>query len=224
MHLVASESSARPAWAPFAATPLTVVFAEGDAIARVREGGATVIPLEPPFHLSDDDAYLVLPDDIGVEIVDILRDGDVELLDEALAEGLLVVGAMVRTRGTVELHIEEAMRPVDALAQGLPWAAAVEVGAGTDPVRAANELDHVQCTMVSALLDDEGLERMLREESFVGASWRVPAHAAGHLACVEPTYAWSRRISTGRVGVELALFVEEEEIVVVLRPVELVAA
>lgn len=226
MHLVAAESSAgEPAFAPFAAVPLTVVLAEGDAIAEVRETGEGIIPLEPPFHVSDDDVYLVLPDDIGVEIIDILRDGDDELLHDALTEGLLVIGAMVRKgRGVVELHVEHAMTPADALAGGMPYAARIAVGGDEDPVRHANELPHVQCTMLSALLDDEGLEQMLRRDAFLGTSWRVPAEAKDRLVGVEPTYAWSRRLAPGRVGVELALFVEEEELVVVLRPAELVAA
>jgi hypothetical protein len=226
MHLVESQSEAtKAAFAPFAAVPLTVVLADGEAIAEVRDSGRGTIPLEPPFHVSDDDVYLVLPVDIGVEIADILRDGDDELLDDALTEGLLVVGAMVKKgRGLVELQVEHAITPAGALAGGMPYAAQVEVGGDGDPVHEANELDHVQCTMLSALVDDEGLEQMLRRDAFVGTSWRVPAHERERLVGVEPTYAWSRRLGPGRVGIELALFVEEEEMVVVLRPVELVAA
>lgn len=225
MERISTETHGEPAWAAFVGTPLTVVFAEGDAIERVRSGGEGVLPLEPPYHVSDDDAYLVLPDDIGVEIVDILRDGDRELLADAMREGLLVLGTVLRKgRGVVELHAEIAVTPADALASGMEYGASVKVGGGEDPVRAANELGHVQCTMVSALLDDEGLERMLRREEHVGTSWRVPAHARDRLAGVEPTYAWSRRLGPGRVGIELALFSEEEELVAVVRPVELVAA
>ena len=225
MHLVETQREApEAAFTPFTAVPLTVVLADGEAIAEVRENGAGVIPLEPPFHVSDDDVYLVLPVDIGVEIADILRDGDDELLDDALTEGLLVVGSMApKGRGVVELHVEHAMTPAVALAGGMPYAARVEVGGDADPLRELNELDHVQCTMLSALLDDEGLEQMLRREAFIGTSWRAPAHARERLAGVEPTYAWSRRLGPGRVGIELALFVEEEELVVVLRPAELVA-
>lgn len=225
MELISTETGAEPAWAAFVGTPLTVVFAEAESIEQVRRAGEGVLPLEPPYHVSDDDAYLVLPDDIGVEIVDILRDGDQELLADAVREGLLVLGAVLRKgRGVVELHVEEAVTPADALAAGMEYGASVEVGGGDDPVRAANELGHVQCTMVSALLDDEGLERILRAEEHVGTSWRVPPHAADRLVGVEPTYAWSRRLAPGRVGIELALFSEEEELVAVVRPVELVAA
>ena len=38
------------------------------------------------------------------------------------------------------------------------------------------------------------------------------------MAGVDPTYAWSRRLSDGRIGIEAALFCEYEEHVVVLRP------
>lgn len=225
MQLVASETHGQPIHSELVGTPLSVVFAEGDAIEALRGSGEGVLRLEPPYHVSDEDAYLVLPDDIGVEIVDILRDGDLELLHEALRDGLLVLGAVVRReRGVVELHAEVALTPADVLAGGLPYAGTVEVGAGEDPVRMANELDCCQCTMVSAFLDDAGLERMLRKPEFLGASWRVPAAAADRLVGVEPTYAWSRHRGPGRVGVELALFVEEEELVILLRPVELVAA
>ncbi len=224
MQMIASETQGQAVWDAFVGTPLSVVFAEGEALEPIRAAGTGVLRLEPPYHLSDDDAYLVLPEDIGVEIVDILRDGDAELLGEAMRDGLLVVGSVVRRgRGEVELHVEEAVTPADALSAGMPYAAEIVIGDGGDPVRRANELDHVQCTMLSALLDDAGLERMLRKEQTIGASWRVPAHAADRLAGVEPTYAWSRRRAAGRVGVELALFSEEEELVVVLRPVELVA-
>ena len=54
-----------------AGVPLTVVFAEGEAIDAAHTSGGGSIRLEPPYHVADDDAYLVLPDDIGMEIVDI---------------------------------------------------------------------------------------------------------------------------------------------------------
>lgn len=201
----------------FAGVPLSVAFADGEAIAAVREGVTRALPLVPPFHVSDEDAYLVLPDDIGMEIVDILRDGDLELLGEAMRDGLLVIGEVARgTKGGVELRVAASIAPRDALARGLPYAEAVAMD--EDAVDAVNELDHVQVTVASSLIDDEGLQEMLEAREWAGTSWRVPAGAPAHLRGAEPTYAWSRRIAPNRVGIELALFVEYEEIVCLLRP------
>jgi hypothetical protein len=75
--------------------------------------------------------------------------------------------------------------------------------------------------MASVFFDDEGLERVLREPEHVGVSWRVPENRRD-LIGVDPTYVWSRRL-TDRVGVELALFLEYEELVVLLRPLAFVA-
>lgn len=224
MQLVAAEPTSSSILEELVGAPLSVVFAEAEAIERVRRAGEGAIPLEPPFHVSDEDAYLVLPDDIGTEIVDILRDHDHELLHESLRDGLVVLGCVERRGpGVVELHAEEVITPAEALRQGLPYAADVTVGGDEDPVSVANDMDHVQCTMVSGLLDDEGLEQMLRRPEHVGATWRVPPEAADRLVGVEPTYGWSRHLGPGRVGIELALFAEEEELVVLLRPLRLLA-
>jgi len=71
--------------------------------------------------------------------------------------------------------------------------------------------------MLSALLDAEGLEAMLRREKYIGTSWRVSSESSSDLM-VDPTYAYSRHLSDGRVGIELALFVEEEDLIALLRP------
>ncbi len=202
----------------FGGVPLTVVFADGEVLAAAREGRLAQIPLEPPFHVSDEDVYLVLPADIGLELVDIFADGDRELLGEAVDEALLVLGSIEREgRGKVALYVDEAVTARSLLDAGLPYAAEVEVGGEDDPVETLNELEHARITVASALVDDEGLEAMLRRPEHVGASWRVPP-GAKHLEGVDPTHAWSRRLSDGRVGVEAALFAEYEELVVLLRP------
>ncbi len=226
MHLVASQAQPRKTSEPagsaasFIGTTLVVVFAEADEISRIRKAGSGPVTLKPPYHLGEEDTYLVLPDDIGEEIVDILRDADADLLQEALRDGLLVQGEVrrnVRGRGMV-LDAERVCSPADALAAS-PYAANVTITAGSDPVRALNRLPHVQCTTLSALVDDEGLEQMLRaEDEFIGCTWRAPA-SAKRLSDIEPTYAFCRRIDDRRVGIELALFREDEELVMVLRPV-----
>ena len=59
---------------------------------------------------------------------------------------------------------------------------------------------------------------MLRADAdYLGVTWRPPSEKQG-LADIEPTYAWSRRISESLVGIELVLFQEDEELVAVLRP------
>lgn len=198
--------------------PLTVVFAEGEALAAAREGEQSRIPLDPPFHVSDEDVYLVLPADIGLELIDIFDDGDTELLEEAMQEGLVVLGSIEQEgRGQMVLHVEESETPRALLDRGLPYAAEVTVGGDVDPVEALNGLEDVQLTVASRFVDDDGLERMLKKPQHVGRSWRVPTQA-DHLKGVDPTYAWSTRLPDGRVGIEAALFSEYEELVMVLRP------
>jgi len=208
----------------FAGVPLSVVYAESDSIEAARSGSSTAIALVPPFHVSDEDVYLVLPDDIGTEIVDILRDGDLDLLHEAMRDGLLVHGAIESVRkGEVALHVERALTPVKALAS-LPYAAEVSIGGARpdadDPIDVLNDLDHLRCMIASDFVDEEGLEMILREPEHCGVSWRAPQDAPAHLQG-EPTHVWSTHLLDGRIGIELALFTEYEELVVVLRPVVL---
>ncbi len=198
--------------------PLSVVFASGEQIEKVRRDGTGTIVLAAPYHVSSDDAYLVLPEDIGTEIIDIMRDGDLDLLHEAMRDGLFAVGTVERVRkGVVALEVERSETPAGALAAGRRYAADVSLADG-DLLDALNDLDHAQCTVASALVDDEGLDQMLRESEHVGTSWRTPADAPAELRGTEPTYAWSRRLADGRVGIELALFAEYDEIVALFRP------
>ena len=222
MHLVAQPSK-HTAQAPslhevFSGVPLSIVFADGESIAAVVRGDAETIPLAPPFHVSDEDAYLVLPEDIGTEIVDILRDGDADLLAEALRDGLLVIGSIEREGRAVELVIESFVVPAKALAEGLPYAETVQLTSLEGALELLNALDHVQITVCSALIDEDGLEEVLSKPDYIGPSWQAPETLAKHGAGVEPTYVWSRRQRDGRVGIELALFSEYEELVVLLRP------
>lgn len=228
MHLVAQPSkTTTQAPSPheiFSGVPLSVVFADGDAIAAAKRGDAETIPLSPPFHVSDEDAYLVLPEDIGSEIVDILRDGDSDLLAEALRDGLLVIGSIEREGRGVELVIESFVVPATALAEGLPYAETVRLVNLESALVAINALDHVQITVCSALVDEEGLAEVLSKADYVGPSWQAPDALAKHGAAVEPTFVWSRRQRDGGVGIEFALFSEYEELVVLLRPALLVPA
>jgi hypothetical protein len=206
----------------FIGIPLSVVFAEGEHIGAARQGELSEVPLAPPFHMAEGNGYLLVPDDIGIELVDIMRDGDLELMHEAMRDALLVQGSVERLgRGQMVLQATGVAAPWDALRADLPYAAVVTVGAGGDPLVQLAALEHLQCTMVSDLLDDEGLERVLRRPEYLGVSWRVPADQPAE---ADPTCVWSRHVAAGRAGVQLALFQEYEELVALLRPVLLQAA
>src|SRR5688500_18539153 len=76
--------------------PLSVVFAEGEAIDAIRSRGVGTLELAPPFHVSDSDVYLVLPEDIGLELADMFRDGDIDLLEEAMRDGIVAIGTIAK--------------------------------------------------------------------------------------------------------------------------------
>ena len=224
MQLVAKQNQKPDAHALFAGAPLTLLFASSEDIAEVKNG-ADVLPLVAPFHVSDDDTYVVLPDDIGMEIIDILRDGDTELLSEAMRDGLLVFGSLEKAgKGRMVLAIEQAIVPSEAMKSGLPYGSSVTLRSiDQNALSSINTLEPVQVTVCSALVDEEGLEQMLSEAEFVGTSWRAPAPLQNKGVAVDPTFVWSKRLPDGRVGVELALFTEYEEVVALLRPVVLSA-
>lgn len=224
MHLVASELHhevpVQHTKNLFVGSSLVVAFAEAEEITRLRTVGDGWVILQPPYHLGEEDTYLLLPSDIGEEIVDILRDGDAELLHEAMRDGLLVqgeIGKNPRGRG-MALHAERVCTPLAIFQPEVAHAATVSLSANVDLLRALNTLPHVQCTTLSALMDDEGLDHVLRADSeLIGCAWRPPA-SARRLSGIEPTYIWARRLDGNRIGIELALFREDDELVVVLRP------
>ena len=225
MHVIHNATPRSQDTLEAASAPMSVVFADAEAIEAVRQRGEGPIVLSPPFHVSEADAYLVLPDDIGIEIVDIMRDGDIELLHEAMRDGLIVQGTIEqKARGVVELFAEAAVTPADLLTPEGAYGAKVSIGAGTDPLETINQLEHLQCTVVSDLLDDDGLDRVLRSNEYVGIGWRAACDKEQLLGGVDPTFVWARKRGPGVVGIEAALFMEYEELVMLIRPVELVAA
>lgn len=208
-----------PRHLPAHGTPLTVVFAEMHAIVAIVEDETNALPLEPPFHLSDEDAYLVLPDDIGVEIVDILADGDADLLAEAMRDGLVVHGSVERRGdGVRELVVDRWERPADVVEHEGAYAAEVHTARGQEPLLDLAILPHLQCTVVSELFDERGLRDAMASDRFIGTSWSPDRNGK---VGAEPSYVWTRRLANGDVGVELALFCEYEEMVALLRPVVL---
>lgn len=225
MHALKPSSFA----AQVAGLPLCVAFADGEALASMREaleGGAELgeLELHPPFHVSEEDAYLVLPDDIAIELREMFQDGDCDLLNEAMKEGLVVFGALEKAgRGRMKLAIDKAAIP-EALLRTMPYADSIEVGRGQDPIEALNALPQSKVTLQSELMDHGGLQRLVtgllvRPDATerAGISWKAPRDRKD-LTGVDPTFAWSKKHSDGRVGIEAALFCEYEELVVVLRP------
>lgn len=221
MSLALSKTAASNLALELLGTPLSVVFADGDAIAAARDGAAPSIALAPPFHVSDEDAYLVLPEDIGIEILDILRDGDEELLREAMRDSLLVSGSVESTRkGEMSLFVDECVTAADALKAVDGYAERYALKQGVDAVQGINRIGTFACTVASQCIDDDSLEQMLREEEFIGTSWRVPEGAPAELHG-DPTFAWARKTRRGTVGVEFLLFQEYDELVAFLRPLEI---
>ena len=184
-------------------------------MAAVRSGKAHVLALDPPFHVSDADKYLIIPSDIGVEIIDIAADADFELMAEAFRDSLLVCGSVEQqSKKAVTLSIESTISPEQALARGMPYAHEIESSAGV-LLAQVNALPPLRCTMTSALLDDDGLDQVLGQPEYLGVSWRPPV---GNESGVDPSFTWSKHLPDGRIGIELALFQEYEELVIALRP------
>lgn len=220
MHLVSTRTQATDTVSSFAGLAFSLAIADADAVQALREAGHGRVTLAAPYHMSDDDAYLIVPDDIGLEVIDILRDGDHELLHETLRDGLLALGHLERGDDGMELHVERCQSPQSVLAAGLPYAARLELD-GEDLERRINQLGHLQCTTLSACVSDDGLEQMLREEEFVGVSWSLDPDLVKRLGNVDPTFVWSRRQGHDAVNVELVVFTEDDEIVALLRPLQI---
>ena len=224
MHVARPPASQKKISNPFLGIALSVAFAEGEAIEGVKKG-ATDLALMPPFHVSDGDAYFVLPDDIGIEIVDIMRDGDIDLLHEAMRDGLFVFGSVERDHeNDVVIAVKEWQAPEELLRKTSDYAATVHGSNVDEIVTTLNGLDHTQITVCSHLVDDNGLESMLGVEEFLGESWTSAQGKKSKDTGIDPTYAWSKRLPSGRVGIEFALFSEYEELVALLRPAVLEAA
>lgn len=207
----------------FVGAPLVLLFADAQELQPARMRGSGTIEVTAGYSLSEDDTYLVVPDDVGEEIVDILRDADHDLLEEALDESLLVLGDLQRgAGGRTTMAAEFAVSVSQAFRDGLPYAASVALSSEPGWLRQLNQLSHVQCTMVSALMDGEGLQAVLDNPRYVGVSWRSPADTPS-LASLSPTYVMSHRRGS-RIGLELALFAEDDELVALVRPAEVLAA
>lgn len=207
----------------FERVALSVVLADPEEVASLRESQEPrSIVLMPPYHVSESDTYLVVPSDIGTDLIDIFADGDLDLVHDTVRESVLVSGDLEKAgRGAMSLFAEQSLTVADALVGGLEYGATIRLGGLGDPLRVLNRMPHVRVTMLSALLDPDGLAAALGAEQFAGTGWRVPREAASELRSIAPTYVWSRRTEEG-VGIELALFSEDDELVALVRPAMLV--
>lgn len=207
----------------FERVPLSVVLAEAEEVERLRSDATPrAVTLLPPYHVSETDTYLVVPIDLGTDLIEIFADGDIDLVHATVRESVLVSGEVERRgRGQYTLFAEQAVTAEDAFVGGLSYGATVRLGGLGDPLRVLNRMPHVRVTMLSALLDPDGLAAALGGEQFAGVGWRVPRELAAQLRSLQPTYVWTRRIAEG-VGIELGLFAEDDELVALARPALLV--
>lgn len=199
--------------------PLSVVFADGDAIEAARNG-KKAIALEPPFHVSDADSYMIVPVDLGLELLEIFRDGDTDLVHELARDSLLATGTVEKEgKGRMTLAVERAESLAAILAKSSKHASTVRGSSVKAIVESTNLLPVAAVTVCSSLLDEDGLASMLQAREYVGESWSSEDGVDAEKLGIEPTYAWSRRMPDGQVGIELALFSEYDELVAVVRPV-----
>lgn len=199
--------------------PLSVVFADGDAMAAARAGKKT-LALEPPFHVSDSNSYLIVPVDLGLELLEIFRDGDVDLVHELSRDSLVATGSVEKEgKGKMSLSIDRAESLAAVLAKSTKHGATVRGSNVKAIVESTNKLPVAAVTVGSALLDEDGLVSMLQAREYVGESWSSADGTSAEKLGVEPTYAWSKRMPDGQVGIQLALFSEYDELVALIRPV-----
>jgi hypothetical protein len=211
----------------FIGKALSVVAADGAALEAIRKGRKGELGLTPPIHVSDSDLYLVLPEDLAVDFVEILRDGDEELLAEAMHEGVLARGIVSRPGSKdVVLAVDRATTPAEVLATTDHYFAEMAFDFGdrhdvSSAVKSINASRHLQCTMASGLFNAEGLAAVLGSTAtYIGASWQHPQHSRS-ANVADATYVWSRTLEKGGRGIELAVFSEYDELIAFVRPMRL---
>src|SRR5262245_37298942 len=110
--MLESVEARAPSRHPLTEAPLALVIADGDALLALRRGAPGPLPLVPPLHLSDHDLYLVVPDDVGLDLADTMRQGDRGGLRAALADSLVVRGEVGRANGRGVLEVAEHWSPL----------------------------------------------------------------------------------------------------------------
>ncbi len=207
---------------PFVGVPLPVLAVAAERIEALASGVEDELCFPGSFPLAPEDRYLLLPEDIALDLVDILADGDEELWAETLRDGLLVEGACEHyTDGVTRLLVRAGHNPGEWFRSARGYARTLGVGPGSpDPLQRLNRDAGLRCTMLGGLLDEEGLDRVLAAPCFLGVGWRPPARYALQGLC--PTWVWSRRLPDGSAAVEFVLFQEEDELSAMLRPVRFV--
>lgn len=196
---------------PLCGKLLTIAMADAGAIAAVREGVLSDLRMRPPIHVSDHDAYLLVP--LGAFDESSGGPGDAAAL---LAGALVVQGTVSIQKGRATLAVNERWDPL-ALVQDKPFDATVRLTANTNLVPQLNELPFAHCSTAARLFDRRGLEHVVRSRSFVGTSWapELPDDEEGD---ADPTWVWSRR-TNGSVAIHLAILGEYEERYALINPV-----
>lgn len=196
---------------PLCGKLLTIAVADAGAIAAVREGVLSELRMRPPIHVSDHDAYLLVPPGALDE-----QSAGPDAAAAFLGTALVVQATVAIQRGRALLAVNERWDPL-ALVQDKPFDATVRLTPNANLVPQLNELPFAHCSTAARLFDRRGLERVVRQRSFVGASWapELPDDEEGD---ADPTWVWSRRTSGG-VAIHLAILGEYEERYALINPV-----
>jgi hypothetical protein len=203
---------------PFAETPLVVAFAARDDLGDVAPDQRLALASTP--EISQDDAYLVLPNRARDHLVNAFARGQSGRLSEWFSEAW-VVRADVDGGRAPRLWIGAAWRASARLA-GRPGRV-VSMGALGDPMRVINRLPFIESLARGGLLDARGAEAILSRGSYVGVSRMGMPELGLGADTVEPTFVWTERLGREtRVRVALAA-AEDDSPIALLAPLTLVA-
>lgn len=203
---------------PFAEMPLVVTFAARDGLADVAAGQR--LPLAATPEISQDDAYLVMPNRARDHLVNAFARGQLGRLAEWFSEAW-VVRADVDGGRAPRLWVGAAWR-ASALLAGRPGRV-VSMSALGDPMRVINRLPFIASLARGGLLDARGAEAILSRGSYVGVSRMGMPELGLGADTVEPTFVWTERLGREtRVRVALAA-AEDDAPIALLSPLTLVA-
>ena len=203
---------------PFGETPLVVTFAARDDLGELAAGDR--LPLAATPEISQDDAYLVMPNRAREHLATAFARGQSGRLAQWFSEAW-VVRADVDGGRAPRLWIGAAWR-ASALLAGRAGRV-VSMGGLGDPIRVINRLPFIESLARGGLLDARGAEAILSRGSYVGVSRiGMPELGLGP-DTVEPTFIWTERDGQAtRVRVALA-GAEDDAPIALLSPLTLVA-
>lgn len=203
---------------PFGETPLVVTFAARDDLSALAADQRLALAATP--EISQDDAYLVMPNRAREHLVTAFAKGQTGRLAEWFSEAW-VVRADVDGGRSPRLWIGAAWR-ASALLAGRSGRV-VSMGGLGDPMRVINRLPFIESLARGGLLDTRGAEAILSRGSYVGVSRMGIAELGLGADTVEPTFIWTEREGREtRVRVALAA-AEDDAPLALLSPLTLVA-